>query len=97
MYAIAQPVGVCNEGLIEVNEFEPLGLGYAFDGLGDFSAPKFGAGVETRMVVADGGEARQNDANFRIDLSERIHQRHIVAHKFITKIRPIARVGVVDA
>ena len=97
MYAIAQPIGVRNEGLIEINEFYPLGLGNAVDGLGDFSAPEFGAGVETRMVVADRGEARQNDANFWIDLSERIHQRHIVAHKFISKIRPIARVGVIDA
>ena len=49
------------------------------------------------MIVANRRKAREDDAHFRIGLSQRIHECHIVAHKLISEVGPISRISVVDA
>ena len=97
MDAIAQPVGMRNEGLVEINEFYALRCGDAVYSPRDFSTPKFSARVETWMIVSNWRKAREDNPHFGIGLSQRVHECHIVPHKLIAEIAPISRIGVVDA
>ena len=49
------------------------------------------------MIDADRRQARHKNAHMGVDCAERIDEGEIIGDKFVAIVRPVARIGVVDA
>ena len=96
MNGILQDIMIRIKRFVEVNHLHPFSLGDALYRLLDFSVPIAGTRLETGMTVRQRSHASNEEAHLRIRLAEIVHQRTVVADKFIAVVGPVARVGIVD-
>ena len=97
MDGIRQQVRIRIEGCMKIDEFCPTHPSHHLDGFLYLIVPLLGARNESGMAVGYRRHASQDKAYLRIGRTQRVHQRQIVLYKFISIVRPVSRVGIVDA
>ena len=97
MHRIGQPIGVRHQGRVEIDPFHPGNIGHLLHGLRNFFAPLARAAVKSRMINANRRQARHENAHLRIDCTQRIDESEIIGDEFVAIVRPVARIGIVDA
>ena len=97
MHRVGQPIGVRHQGSVEIDPFHTGDFGHLLHGLRNFFAPLARSAVKTRMIDADRRQARHENAHMGVDCAQRIDECKIIGDEFVAIVRPVARIGIVDA
>ena len=97
VYRILQHVWIRIKRLVEVYQLYTFCLSDTFNGQLDFIVPVTSTRLETPMTIRQRSHSSQEETHLRIHLTERLHQGTVITDKFVSVVRPVAWVGIVDA
>ena len=97
MHGIGHPIGVRNQRRVEIDPLHMSDIGHLLHSLRNFLAPLARSAVETRMINTDRSQSRHENAHMGVDCAQRIDEGKIIGDEFVAIVRPVARIGVVDA
>ena len=97
MDGIRQQVRIWIERRMEIDEFRSAYSCHHLDGFLYFIVPQLGTRNEAGMPMGYRRHASQDKAYLGIGRTQRVHQRQIILYKFVSIVRPVSRVGIVDA
>ena len=97
MHGIGHPIGVRNQRRVEIDPLHMSDVGYLLHSLRNLFAPLARSAVETRMINTDRSQSRHENAHMGVGGAQRIDEGKIIGDEFVAIVRPVARIGVVDA
>ena len=97
MDGIRQQVRIWIERRMEIDEFRSAYSCHHLDGFLYFIVPLLGARNEAGMPMGYRRHASQYKAYLGIGRTQRVHQRQIILYKFVSIVRPVSGVCIVDA